>query len=157
MLFRSYCRQFTAQGNCPISCQWNVNTSQCQPLPTQSQPIVCNNYMTQQNCLQVSGCTWNGYNCIASGGTAGPTTGSYCGTYATQQTCAQVSGCSWNGYSCIAINGSTGATTGYPGTTTGAPAPVSTCSTLDTWKCLITQGCRLTIFPSFGCIPMQQQ
>lgn len=159
----TYCAKFTSEGNCPVSCRWNMTTYQCQPLPQQSQNVSCGNYMTQQNCLQVSGCTWNGYNCITSGGTAGPTTGNSCSSYSTQQSCSQVYGCLWNGYSCVVSNGSTGSTTGSPypttgtpGTTTGAPAPVSVCTTLDTWQCVITQGCRLAIFPNFGCIQIQQ-
>jgi hypothetical protein len=48
-----YCGKFVAQNNCPISCQWNMSTSKCQPLPMQSQNISCGTYTNQQACLQV--------------------------------------------------------------------------------------------------------
>lgn len=136
-----YCGKFVAQNNCPISCQWNTSTSKCQPLPMQSQNISCGTYTNQQACLQVSGCTWNGYNCITSAGTAGPTTGTPFPT--TGNPFPPTTG------------GLPTTTTGNPATTTGDQAPVTFCANLTWFQCLTNQGCRLAFVPSFGCVPMQ--
>lgn len=145
----SFCSKFTVSGSCPLACQWNTTTSTCQPLSQQSTPASCNVHNTKQMCEQYQFCAWNGYNCIASSGTTTgtpyPTTGN---PYPTTGNPYPTTG---NPYP---TTGSPYPTTGTPSPTTGE-APVTFCATLDTWQCILTQGCRLALFPNFGCIPKQ--
>ena len=145
----TYCAKFTSSGNCPLACQWNTTTYTCQPLSQQSTVAPCSTFSTQQMCSQYNGCVWNGYNCITSSGTTTgtpyPTTGN---PYPTTGNPYPTTG---NPYP---TTGGTDPTTGSPSPTTGQ-APVAFCATLDTLQCVITKGCRLALFPNFGCIPKQ--
>ena len=147
-----YCARFLAQNNCPVSCQWNLTTSSCQPLPMQSVPPACNTYTSQQMCSQYTGCIWNGYNCIASSGSVGPTTGT---PYPTTGNPYPNTGSPYpTTGSPYPTTGSPYPTTGNQAPTTSGQAPVTFCATMDWWQCLTTQGCRLAVFPSFSCVPM---